>query len=62
MHQRLYRRIIVVIRMTVQMLAIRRIHYRMLDSHHCTGSAAVARASLTLLNQIVVVAAKKEGI
>ena len=58
MHQRLYQRIIVVIRTVVQRQATRRCHFRKLDLHHRTESAAVARASLSRLIRIVAVAAK----
>ena len=56
MHQTLYQRIIVVIRTVVQRWATRRYHFRKLDSHLRTGSAA--RASLSRLLRIVAVAAK----
>ena len=62
MHQRLYQMIIAVIRMAVQRLVIRSYHSQMIDFHYRTGSATVARASRTRLTQIVVVAAKEEGI
>ena len=58
MHQRLHQKIIAVIRRLVQSLATRRYHFRKLDLHHRTVYAAVARASLSRLIQIVAVAAK----
>jgi hypothetical protein len=54
--------IIAVIRMAVQRLVIRSYHSQMIDFHHRTGSATVARASRARLNQIIAVAAKEEGI